>query len=90
VRAVVDTNVLVSGLLWQGPSRTLIEHVRDGRLSLVTNPALLAELGDVLERPKFDDVLHDLLALRAYQGISVVTPADALSLLTTSSRRGRP
>jgi putative PIN family toxin of toxin-antitoxin system len=140
VRAVVDTNVLVSGLLWQGPSHALIEHVRDGALSLVSSPALLAELADVLERSKFDDVLRrsntsreraladaqalaeviapaplprpvcrdpdddevlavalsarvdliisgdtDLLELLAYEGIPIVTPAQALSRIKAQS-----
>ncbi len=57
MRAVIDVNVLVSGLLWHGPPHTLIERVRDGRLRLISSPALLAELVEVLVRPEFDDIL---------------------------------
>jgi uncharacterized protein len=57
VRAIVDTNVLVSGLLWRGNPHTLLERVRDGTLSLVSSPALLAELAEVIARPKFDAIL---------------------------------
>jgi uncharacterized protein len=53
VRAVVDTNVLVSGLFWRGPPRALMEMARTGALRLVTSPTLLAELADVLIRPRF-------------------------------------
>jgi putative PIN family toxin of toxin-antitoxin system len=57
VRAVVDTNVLVSGLLWPGKPHVLITHVRSGELTLISSPALLAELAEVLIRPKFKNVL---------------------------------
>jgi putative PIN family toxin of toxin-antitoxin system len=57
VRAVVDTNVLLSGLLWQGTPRALIEQVRAGTLTLIGSPALFAELDEVIRRPKFGPVL---------------------------------
>ncbi len=54
MRAVIDTNVLVSGLFWHGPPHMLLEHVRDGALDLISSPALLAELTNVLGRAKFE------------------------------------
>lgn len=57
MRAVIDTNVLVSGLFWHGPPHKVLEHVRDGTLDLIISPALLAELTDVLGRAKFETIL---------------------------------
>lgn len=57
MRAVIDTNVLLSALLWGGTPRALLEQVRNGTVTLISSPALLAELARVLERPKFDVVL---------------------------------
>jgi len=57
VRAVIDTNVLVSGLFWTGKPHTLIEQIRAGALTLVSSPALLAELTEVATPPKFKDIL---------------------------------
>jgi uncharacterized protein len=57
VRAVIDTNVLMAGLLWRGPPHALLEHVRAGTVSLVSSPALLTELADVIGRAKFDVIL---------------------------------
>jgi len=57
VRAVIDTNVLLSGLLWRGTPHKLIEGVRAGALTLITSPALFAELGEVIRRPKFHTIL---------------------------------
>lgn len=57
MRAVIDTNVLLSGLLWGGAPHALIEHVRAGTLAMVSSPILLAELDEVIGRAKFDEIL---------------------------------
>jgi uncharacterized protein len=64
VRAVIDTNVLVAALLWRGPPHALLEQVRAGTVSLVSSPALLAELADVIGRAKFDAILTKTNTLR--------------------------
>lgn len=53
MRIVADTNTLVSGLLWQGAPRRLVDLGRNGPIRLVTSLALLAELAEVLGRDKF-------------------------------------
>ena len=53
MRAVLDTNTVVSGLLWHGPASQLLAAARVGQLELITSAALLDELGDVLPRGKF-------------------------------------
>ena len=57
MRAVIDTNVLLSGLLWHGQPHRLLEHVRGGTLAMVSSPALLAELADVIGRTTFAAIL---------------------------------
>lgn len=57
MRAVIDTNVLMSGLLWRGTPHALLEQVRNNVLTLISSPALLMELAEMLERPKFDAIL---------------------------------
>jgi putative PIN family toxin of toxin-antitoxin system len=136
VRAVFDTNVLMASLLWRGPPHALLQHVRAGTVSLVSSPALLAELADVIGRAKFDAILtrtnisrerslaemrrlaevieprplpqpvcrdpdddevlalalaakvelivsgdNDLLSLRSFQGIAILAPVEAVSLI---------
>ena len=53
MRLVLDTNVVVSALLWGGEPRLLLQAGREKRVELFTSTALLAELSEVLERPKF-------------------------------------
>jgi len=52
VRAVADTNTVVSALLWTGAPRALLIAARAGKLSLYTSAALLDELSEVLTRAR--------------------------------------
>ena len=58
MRAVADSNVVISGLLWRGPSRAVLDAAREARLELFASPELLAEVAEVLERPKFHSRLQ--------------------------------
>jgi uncharacterized protein len=58
LRGVSDTNIVVSGLLWHGPPREVLDTSRAGKLTLFSTAALLAELQDVLVRPKFAERLR--------------------------------
>jgi putative PIN family toxin of toxin-antitoxin system len=53
VRVVLDTNCVVSGLLWFGAPRRVLELARDGRILLFTSAALLDELAHTLAYPTF-------------------------------------
>jgi putative PIN family toxin of toxin-antitoxin system len=53
VRAVIDTNLVVSALLWGGTPERLIEAAGEGTIQLVTSQALIAELSELLNRAKF-------------------------------------
>jgi putative PIN family toxin of toxin-antitoxin system len=53
MRVVADTNIVVSGLLWRGNPRLVLEGSRDGLISLYTSGVLLDELEGVLIREKF-------------------------------------
>lgn len=53
MRIVADTNVVLSGLLWQGPPRRLLDLARERKVSLCTSLTLVAELAEVIARDKF-------------------------------------
>ena len=66
MRVVLDTNVLVSGLLSaKGPSAWIVEAVLAGELELALDMAIRQEYEDVLRRPEFafsSGIIDDLLA----------------------------
>jgi putative PIN family toxin of toxin-antitoxin system len=75
IRAVIDTNILMRALIKpQGTVGPVLSQLRDGRYRLLYSPLLLAELVDVLSRPRIrhayglteDDIQTalDLLLLR--------------------------
>lgn len=137
MRAILDTNVLISAFFWHGPPHQLLERIGKGAITLVSSQALLTELGEVIGREKFDAILirsytsrersleevrrlveiidppllservcrdpdddqilalaiaaqadfivsgdRDLLVLRAFQGIPILTAAEALDFIT--------
>lgn len=53
MRIVVDTNTVVSGFLWPGPPRRIIDLIRARTHTLCVSTALLAELAEVIGRAKF-------------------------------------
>ncbi len=57
MRLVLDTNIVVSGLIWGGLPRQLLELGRDGQVTFLSSSVLLDELADVLEREKFAALL---------------------------------
>lgn len=54
MRLVLDTNVVVSALLWGGLPQLLLQAAREKRVTLITSMPLLAELTDILGRRKFE------------------------------------
>ena len=67
LRAVLDTNVLVSAIISDGKSRELLKKGIANMYSIVISDLILKELITVLRRPKFktseDEVHRVLLAL---------------------------
>jgi putative PIN family toxin of toxin-antitoxin system len=82
VRLVLDTNTIISGLLWQGTPGKLFDVVHDGKVTLFTSVPLLDELQGVLNRKKFAHQLdkHRLTAEDFFDGyttlVVLVTPAN--------------
>lgn len=53
MRIILDTNTVISGLFWRGKPFEVLELVRSGKVEVYTSEAMLEELLDVLQRPKF-------------------------------------
>ena len=53
VRVVLDTNVVLAALIWDGPPERLLELAVSGEIALFSSAVLIDELAGVLERRKF-------------------------------------
>ena len=83
MKVVLDTNVLVSALVFPGGVPEQVYRLAiEGRITLVTSPPLLAELGRVLTQ-KFgwqDDYLRAALAQIVRIGV-IVEPLERVSII---------
>ena len=82
-RAVLDPNVLVSAFISQrgGSPDHIVRAWREGAFELVVSPQLIAELADVLARPKFalqaaDGCAEAYIAALAGDAIQIGDPPD--------------
>ena len=81
MKVVVDTNVLVSALIFPGGSPEAFYRLAlEGRIELVTSPPLLAELGRILtqkfgwEPERAEEAVEQVIRLA-----EIVVPREALS-----------
>ena len=85
IRVVLDTNVLVSAILApEGPPAQILSLVKNGAVELVFSPPTMAEVLQVLQRPKLIDLMrkHDVDPeeaenfIQALAGISLIVPGE--------------
>lgn len=81
MRVVIDTNVLVSGLISRlGPPAQILNAVLRGDIIPVMSDATFAELEEVLHRPR----------LQSYFRNSRITPFQLLTVLKTVAEFPKP
>jgi len=83
-RIVLDTNVLISAILFGGPPREALKLVISGTVDCSLSIAILDELRDVLRRPKFGfspeqsfNVLEELHAV-----CDIINPMVKINVIT--------
>lgn len=74
LRLVLDTNTVLSALLWAGTPARLIAAARVKTISLYCSPALLDELRGVIQREKFAKALaaRNLKAEQLFNGYAAL------------------
>jgi len=89
MRVVIDTNVIVSGLLFAGLPGQILDGVRADRFDMCISEVLLSELQDVLSRAKFACRLeqtgltvHDLVA--SLRRLAIIVTASEVPRIVTA------
>ena len=81
-RVVLDTNIIISALLFGGKPRQILQFVIERRLHSVTSPALLSELSEILAKKFLFPKNKLLMVERKVKKISsVVYPSEIITIL---------
>lgn len=83
MRVVLDTNVLVSGLLFGGVPKIIIDAALGGSFTAVSSIPLINELQLVLSKPKFklDDFLVEALTTPYLDIVEIVNPTTEITVI---------
>ena len=82
---VLDTNVIISAILFGGPPRRVLEYAISGTIEMAISLDILREIQDVLNRPKFGfPAGASAEIIRELQEISILTyPTKTLNVVPT-------
>lgn len=83
IKAVFDTNVLVSAWLWEGNESKLIESVEEGIIRGYTSKQLIEELCRTLRYPKFNLSQDEVESIRSYYLLlfKIVRPKKTIDII---------
>lgn len=56
LKVVLDTNTLISAFFWDGNEAELFRRIEQGKVELYITGEILAEIENVIRRPKFDEI----------------------------------
>ena len=69
MKLIVDTNVMISGLLWSGPPNRILKWARDGMVDLIACESTTNELKRIIQYKRF---VHRLSVLK-------ITPPEVIA-----------
>lgn len=83
-RIVLDSNVIISGILFGGHPGRLLEYALDGSVQCFLSLAILDEIREVLQRPKFGLSPDQALTLveEVHELCQIVTPQVRIRAIT--------
>jgi putative PIN family toxin of toxin-antitoxin system len=84
LKAVLDTNVLISSFFWKGPSRHIVDLAIANKIKSVTSPEILEEVEAVIYEDfpqvpydKIEGIIRDILS---YSQLIIPVPITAKKL----------
>lgn len=80
---VLDTNVIVSAIVFGGKPRSIVDLVVKKELRAISSPLLLAELGDVLHKKfRVSELEANKIERQIRKNFVMVYPTTAIHVLT--------
>ena len=83
MKAVLDTNIFISGIFWKGSSNKVITDWKNGKFTLVTSLEVVSEIIKVLKDFKIklsDDMIKEWVDLIVRNSI-IVEPKDKIYIV---------
>ncbi|MFW3147228.1 MAG: putative toxin-antitoxin system toxin component, PIN family [Thermoplasmatota archaeon] len=83
-RIVLDTNILISAIGWNGPERRIIEKAIEGEYELLIGKELISEFIGVISREKFSKIRKEdirrflILIFEIFEVVKQRTTIDAV------------
>jgi len=91
IRVVLDTNVLISSIVFGGNPRRILQHAIEGRITLIISADIIDEFKGVLSRDKFKYpgtmiyfVVNELMSIS-----EVVTPDETIDVIKDDPQDNR-
>lgn len=87
IKAVLDSNIFISGILFGGNPRKIIDLVIEGKIRLCISSDVLKEIKEVLERDKFgfsSDITRQII-IEIESLSEFITPVKKHSVVTRDS-----
>jgi len=83
LRIVLDTNVIISGILFGGIPRSILDMLISGRHDFFLSLPIIEEIREVLNRPKFgfDNGTALLVIEELHSLCAIVRPAKSINLI---------
>lgn len=90
-KIVIDTNVFISALGWNGPERKLVKYCKAGIFDLFISEHIYKELTKVLQYPKFKFSNEDQIEFLALisEVASVVEPKESVDVIKEDPKDNR-
>ena len=88
MKAVLDTNILISGIFWKGSSNKVILNWREGKFTLVTSLEAVSEIIKVLKDFKIklpDDMIKEWVDLIVRNSI-ILEPKEKILAVKDDSK----
>lgn len=91
MRIVLDTNTILSGLLWHGNEEKLLKEIDRGRVQMYLSEEIFDEVTNVLRRKKLQDILskanlsEDELIEQITRKGNFIKPKTKINVITEDS-----
>lgn len=87
IKVVLDTNIYISGILFAGKPRDVLDLAIKGKIHVFISPDILSELRDVLSRKKFgfSPERVDIIITEIESITTMVNPAKKYSIVSHDS-----